>query len=112
MTAAEDLMSHIVQLYSISKIPNKGPWTFDELFNERFPDKQSDETLRIARFKRALDMLKQKGALQFKKNYSEIMLDSIKLCLLTTNNDLNADDLVKRSMDSKEGCYKQNFEKI
>ncbi len=112
MTTFEDLIPDIVQLYRISKIPNKETWSFDELFNERFSNKQPDERLRVDRFKHVLDKLKQKGALEFNEGYSEITLDSIKLCLLTTNQDMNADDLTKRSTDSNEGCYKQNFEKI
>ena len=108
MTEFEDLMPDIIYLYEISRIPNKEFWTFDELF-KRFPNEQSDQTSKTIRLKDTLDKLKHKGALDFNEGYSEIILDSVKLCLLTTNQNMNADDLIKRSADLEEDCYKKNF---
>jgi hypothetical protein len=109
MTKSEDLMPDIIHLYEISRTPNKEFWTFDELFNKRFSNEQSDETLKTIRFKDTLDKLKLKGALDFNEGYSDIILDSVKLCLLTTDQNMNIDDLVKRSADLEEDCYKKNF---
>jgi hypothetical protein len=109
MTEFEDLMPDIIHLYEISRIPNKEIWTIDELFNKRFSNGESDETLRRTKFKDTLDKLKHKGALDFNEGYSDIILDSVKLCLLTTDQNMNSDDLVKRSSDLEEDCYKKNF---
>ena len=109
MTEFEDLMPEITHLYEISRIPNKEFWTFDELFNKRFSNEQSDETLKKTRLKDVLDKLKRKGAVDFNEGYSNIILDSVKLCLLTTDQNINADDLIKRSSDLEEDCYKKNF---
>ena len=107
MTEFEDLMLEITHLYEISRIPNKEFWT--ELFNKRFSNEQSDETLKKTRLKDVLDELKHKGAVDFNEGYSNIILDSVKLCLLTTDQNINADDLIKRSSDLEEDCYKKNF---
>ena len=85
MTEFEDLMREITYLYEISRIPNKEFWTFDELFNKRFSNEQSDETLKKTRLKDVLDKLKRKGAVDFNEGYSNIILDSVKLCFLTTD---------------------------
>ena len=73
MTEFEDLMPDIIHLYEISRIPNKEFWTFDELFNKRFSNEESDESLKIIRFKDTLDKLKHKGALDFNEGYSDII---------------------------------------
>ena len=109
MTEFEDLMSEITHLYEISRITNKEFWTFDELFNKRFSNEQSDETLKKTRLKDVLDKLKHKGAVNFNEFYSNIILDSVKLCLLTTDQNINADDLIKRSSDLEEDCYKKKL---
>ena len=53
--------------------------------------------------------LKHKGALDFNEGYSDIILDSVKLCLLTTNQNMNSDDLIKQSSDLEEDCYKKKL---
>ena len=55
MTEFEDLMPDIIHLYEISRIPSKEIWTFDELFNKRFSNGGSDETLKRTKSKDALD---------------------------------------------------------
>ncbi len=109
MTEFGDLMPDIIHLYEISRISNKEIWTFDELFNKRFSNGESDETLRRTKFKDTLDKLKHKGALDFNEGYSDIILDSVKLCLLTTDQNMNSDDLIKRSSDLEEDCYKKKL---
>lgn len=112
MSIPEDILPDIVQLFQLSKAPNKQFWDFDDLFFQRFSTSQKDETKRISRFKIVLRYLRTIGAITYKDDFSDIRLNSIKLCILTTNPSMPVDELIRRSQDPGEDCNRRNYDSL
>jgi hypothetical protein len=102
-------LPNIVQLYEYSRLLDKKSWTLVEMVKRIYPDEQFDKVKVSEQFKQLLETLRSKGAVNFNDDFNDIILDKIKLCLLTTNPEMNKEELTKRSQDPSEDCYKRKL---